>query len=50
MRPGRAAGGLEQRLRGSYVDDQLVERANNYLPPADAKFDEAALQSLLPAH
>lgn len=41
---------LEQRLRGSYVDDQLVERAKNYLPPADAKFDEAALQSLLPAH
>ena len=41
---------LEQRLRGSYVDDQLAERAKNYLPPADAKFDEAALQSLLPAH
>ena len=41
---------LEQRLRGSYVDDQLVERAKGYLPPADAKFDETALQSLLPAH
>ena len=41
---------LEQRLRGSYVDDQLVERAKGYLPPTDAKFDETALQSLLPAH
>lgn len=41
---------LEQRLRGSYVDDQIVERAKDYLPPADAKFNETALQSLLPAH
>lgn len=41
---------LEQRLRGSYVDDQLVQRSGNYLPPADAKFDESALQSLLSGH
>jgi parvulin-like peptidyl-prolyl isomerase len=41
---------LEQRLRRSYVDDQLVERSGDYLPPADAKFDESALQSLLPGH
>lgn len=41
---------LEQRLRGSYVDDQLVERSWDYLPPADAKFDESTLQSLLPSH
>lgn len=41
---------LEQRLRGSYVDDQLVQRSGDYLPPADAKFDESALQSLLADH
>lgn len=41
---------LEQRLRGSYADDQLVQRSGDYLPPADAKFDESALQSLLSGH
>ena len=41
---------FEQRLRGSYVDDQLVQRSGDYLPPADAKFDESALQSLLSGH
>lgn len=41
---------LEQRLRGSYVDDQLVQRSGDYLPPADAKFDESSLQSLLSGH
>ena len=41
---------LEQRLRGSYVEDQLVQRSGDYLPPADAKFDESALESLLPGH
>lgn len=38
---------LEQRLRQSYVQDQLRQRALDYLPPADAKFDESALRVLL---
>ena len=33
---------LEQRLRQSYVQDQLKQRALDYLPPTDAKFDESA--------
>lgn len=37
---------LEQRLRQSYVQDQLKQRALDYLPPTDAKFDESALQTL----
>jgi parvulin-like peptidyl-prolyl isomerase len=41
---------LEQRLRGSYVEDQLVQRSGDYLPPADAPFNESALESLLPDH
>ncbi len=41
---------LEQRLRGSYVEDQLVQRSVDYLPPADAKFNESALESLRPGH
>ena len=41
---------LEQRLRGSYLDDQLVQRSGDYLAPPDAKFDESALQTLLPGH
>ena len=41
---------LEQRLRQSYVQDQLVERSADYLPPADAKFNESALEALLPGH
>lgn len=38
---------LEQRLRNSYVDNQLVQRATDYLPPADAKFNESALEAQL---
>jgi peptidyl-prolyl cis-trans isomerase C len=42
---------LEQRLQQSYVQDQLKKRSLDYLPPADAKFDETALQTfLLPGH
>lgn len=42
---------LEQRLRQSYVQDQLKKRTLDYLPPADAKFDETALHTfLLPGH
>jgi parvulin-like peptidyl-prolyl isomerase len=41
---------LEQGLRGSYVEDQLVQRSGDYLPPADAPFNESALESLLPDH
>ena len=37
---------LERRLRQSYVQDQLVQRSADYLPPADAKFNESALESL----
>ncbi len=38
---------LEQPLRQSYVQDQLSQRALDYLPNADAKFDESALQTLV---
>lgn len=41
---------LEQRLRQSYVQDQLAQRSLDYLPPADAKFNESALESLQPGH
>ncbi len=41
---------LEQHLKENYVKDQLVQRATDYLPPADAKFDETAIESLLPGH
>ena len=40
-------GRLEQNLRQSYVKDQLEQRAYSYLPPADATFDEPALETLL---
>lgn len=40
-------GRLEQKLRQSYVKDQLEQRAYSYLPPADATFDEPALETLL---
>ena len=40
-------GRLEQNLRQSYVKDQLEQRAFSYLPPADATFDEPALETLL---
>ena len=40
-------GRLEQNLRQSYVNDQLEQRAYSYLPPADATFDEPALETLL---
>jgi parvulin-like peptidyl-prolyl isomerase len=38
---------LEQRLRKTYVQDQLQQRLLGYLPGADAKFDESALDALL---
>lgn len=41
---------LEQQLRQDYVKDQLAQRATDYLPPANATFDESALQSLLTKH
>jgi len=41
---------LEQRLRQNYVQEQLVKRSGNYLPPADAKFNESALESLQSGH
>ncbi len=38
---------LEQRLRQTYVQDQLQQRLLGYLPGADAKFDEPTLDALL---
>ena len=38
---------LEQRLRMNYTKDQLYERGQAYLPGADAKYDESALETLL---
>ncbi len=39
---------IEQHLKQTYVQDQLVQRLADYLPPADAKFDESTIESLLP--
>lgn len=41
---------IEQRLRQTYVQDQLQQRSLTYQAGADAKFDEAALQAFLQAH
>lgn len=41
---------IEQRLRQTYVKDQLQQRSVAYQAGADAKFDEAALQSILQNH
>lgn len=41
---------LEQRLRQSYVQDRLQQRLLSYLPGADVKFDETALQAQLHGH
>lgn len=38
---------IEQDLRQKYVDEQLQLQLTKYQPPADAKFDEAALQTVL---
>lgn len=38
---------LEQRLRMNYTKDQLYMRGQAYLPGADAKYDESALEPLL---
>lgn len=41
---------LEQRLRQTYVEDQLQQRISGYLPGADEKFDELALEARLRGH
>ncbi|HRY14645.1 MAG TPA: peptidylprolyl isomerase, partial [Candidatus Competibacteraceae bacterium] len=41
---------LERHLRQTYVDDQLVQRSADYLPPADAQFNETALKALRADH
>lgn len=38
---------LEQRLRQSYVQEQLRKQAAGYLPGPDAQYDEAALGAIL---
>jgi parvulin-like peptidyl-prolyl isomerase len=37
--------GIEQRLRKTYVQEQLRKQADNYLPGADAKYDNSALEA-----
>ncbi len=37
---------LEQRLRQTYTQEQLRKQAESYLPGADAKYNEAALNAL----
>lgn len=41
---------LERHLRQTYVDDQLVQRSADYLPPVDAQFNETALEALQSSH
>lgn len=38
---------LEAKLRANYMKDQLQQRGQSYLPGADAKYDESALQALV---
>lgn len=38
---------LEQSLRQNYTKDQLQQRAFSYLPPAEAAFDEPAVEAQL---
>lgn len=38
---------IESRLRQTYIQDQLLQRALGYLPPPDARFDEPTLEALL---
>lgn len=38
---------LEQQLRETYIKEQLAQKAISYLPPAEVKFDETTLQSIL---
>lgn len=38
--------GIEQGLRQNYTQEQLQKQAASYLPGADAKYDDDALQSL----
>ncbi len=42
-----AQPGIEQRLRQSYVQEQLRKQAAGYLPGPDAQYDEAALDAIL---
>lgn len=39
--------GLEERLRQTYSQEQLRKQAASYMPGADAKFDESALEAVL---
>jgi parvulin-like peptidyl-prolyl isomerase len=38
---------IEKHLREHYIQDQLMQRAAEYFPPQDAKFDDKALEVLL---
>lgn len=38
---------IERTLKLNYVNDLLKKKAADYLPPLDAKFDDAALEGLL---
>lgn len=38
---------LEQELRNNYVKEQLYQQGQAYLPGANAKYDEAAIEALL---
>ncbi len=39
--------GLEERLRQTYNQERLRKQATSYMPGADAKFDESAVQAVL---
>lgn len=43
---GEVRSSIEQRLRQTYVQEQLSKRAKGYLPGPDAKYDEPALEAL----
>jgi len=42
-----AQSGLEERLRKTYNQEQLRKQAASYMPGADAKFDDPALEAVL---
>lgn len=41
---------IEQGLRQTYVQEQLRKQALSYLPSADAKYDDSALEALTHSH